>query len=182
MDSEDLPLSLSREKPQDSGLLRRIREVLTRKVIRFLDDQAKNSPTEYKEFYLEFNTFLKEGACQDHQFMEQIAKLLRFESSTQEEGQLVGFDDYISRCQPEEKNIYYLISNTRDAAFESPYYETFKKHGKEVLLCYNGVDDFVMSNLRTYGGRNLVSAETSTIDLGDKKTEEGKDTASYETL
>jgi len=173
VDSEDLPLSLSREKPQDSSLIRRIRDVLTRKVIRFLEDQAKNDPKAYHEFYMEFNAFLKEGACQDHAFMEQIAKLLRFESSNQDEGKLIGFDDYISRCAPEDKNIYYLVSNTRESAFESPYYETFKKHGKEVLFLYNSIDDFVMANLKTYSGRELVSAETSSIDLDGQAAQPG---------
>lgn len=83
VDSEDLPLSLSREKPQDSNLLRRMREVLTRKIIRFLDDQSKSDSVTYKEFYLEYNYFLKEGICHDNNFVDSIAKLLRFESSTQ---------------------------------------------------------------------------------------------------
>ena len=113
VDSEDLPLSLSREKPQDSNLLRRIREVLTRKLIRFLEEQMKNDPTKYKEFYLEFNYFLKEGICHDFRFMDQISKLLLFESSSLNEGELTSFDDYIGRSTPEEKEIYYLVAPNR---------------------------------------------------------------------
>jgi TNF receptor-associated protein 1 len=174
VDSEDLPLSLSREKPQDSNLLRRIREVLTRKVIRFLEDQAKSDAEKYKEFYIEFNYFLKEGVCQDHTFMDQIVKLLRFESSAMNEGELVSLDDYIARSTPDDKHIYYLVAPNREAAFQSPYYETFKKHGKEVLLLYNSIDDFVMTNIRSYNGRELTSAENSTIDLGKDKVDEAE--------
>lgn len=165
VDSEDLPLSLSREKPQNSALLRRIRDVLTRKFLRFLADEAKNNPTTYREFYVEYHMFLKEGLCQDYTFMSQISKLMLFESSAAEAGEMVSLDDYISRCAPEQKHIYYLIAPSRDAALQSPYYETFKKHKKEVLLLYNTIDDFVMNNLKEFGGRTLLSAETSSIDL-----------------
>ena len=88
VDSEDLPLSLSREKPQNSNLLRRIRDVLTRKFLRFLSDEAKNNPDSYREFYLEYHMFLKEGLCQDYAFMEQLSKLLLFESSAVEHGKV----------------------------------------------------------------------------------------------
>jgi HSP90 family molecular chaperone len=97
VDSEDLPLSLSREKPQNSALLKRIRDVLTRKFLRFLSDEAKNSPESYREFYLEYHMFLKEGVCQDYAFMEQLSKLLLFDSSAAEAGQVISLDDYISR-------------------------------------------------------------------------------------
>lgn len=180
VDSEDLPLSLSREKPQDSNLLRRIREVLTRKLIRFLEEQARDEPEKYREFYIEYNVFLKEGICHDFKFADQIAKLLRFESSALGTGELTSFDDYISRCPPEQKDVYYLVAPSRDAALASPYYETFKKHKREVLFLYQTIDDFVMSNTKTYSGRALVSAEASSVKLdeaaGDNKEEgENKD-------
>jgi len=229
VDSEDLPLSLSREKPQDSNLLKRIRDVLTRKLIRFLDEQARDDPVKYKEFYIEYNYFLKEGVCHDYKFMDQISKLLYFESSALDGGTLTSFDEYLSRCPPEQKAIYYLVAPSREvsvtlilrvcvrglrvnifelslhsplypslflsnlcsslqlilhfpldgaqAALASPYYETFRKHKKEVLLLYSSIDDFVMSNIKTFSGRALTSAETSTIDLGENPTDEvDKDT------
>jgi TNF receptor-associated protein 1 len=185
VDSEDLPLSLSREKPQDSRLLGRIRDVLTRKIVRFLEDQKKNDPVKYKEFYIEYNIFLKEGVCHDFKFMDQISKLLMFETSSSEAGSLSTLDDYISRCTPEQKNIYYLVAPTREAAMLSPYYETFKKHGIEVIFLYSTIDDFVMNNVKTFGGRPLISAETSSVDLNserpvdvaEKKESEGKSDA-----
>jgi TNF receptor-associated protein 1 len=182
VDSEDLPLSLSREKPQDSGLLRRIKDVLTRKLLRFFSDQLKLDFTTYKEFYIEYQMFLKEGLCQDYKYMDQLSKLLLFETSFKGDGELITLDDYISRCSPEQKKIYYLVAPNRDAALNSPYYETFKKHDTEVLFLYNTIDDFVMTNLKQHGGRFLVSAETSSIDLSkdtpakaeEDKTEEEK--------
>jgi HSP90 family molecular chaperone len=105
----------------------------------------------------------------DFKFTDQIAKLLRFDSSTKPD-ELVSLDDYVSRCDVEQKEIYYLVAPSRVAALNSPYYETFKKHGKEVLFLYHTIDDFVMNNLKEFGGRKLVSAETSSVDL-EKKTE-----------
>lgn len=152
VDSEDLPLSLSREKAQDSSLLRRIRDVITRKMIRFFEEQARDEPQKFREFYMEYNYFLKEGICHDYNFVEQISKLLLFESSAKAEGEMISFDDYISRCPPEQKNIYYIVAPSRSAALNSPYYETFKKHNREVLIMFNTIDDFVMQNVKNYAG------------------------------
>lgn len=171
VDSEDLPLSLSREKPQDSKLLARIKDVLTRKYIRFLEEQLKKEPTKYREFYVEFNYFLKEGACSDFKYQESIAKLLMFETSKSNEDELSTLEQYISRCSPEQKNIYFVVAPNREAALKSPYYETFKKHDREVLFLYNAIDEFLMSSMKVFQGRNLVSAEASDIDLAN----EGKD-------
>lgn len=184
VDSEDLPLSLSREKAQDSSLLRRIREVLIRRILKMLEEEKKNDIEKYKEFYLEFQVFLKQGACQDYAHMDSIAKLLLFESSTRNAGELVSLDDYVSRLPPEQKNIYYIIAPNRESALASPYMETFQSsksgQNREVLLLFNGIDEFVMSNLKAFAGRNIVSAENSGAieampnegDDADKKDEE----------
>ena len=164
VDSEDLPLSLSREKPQDSALIRRIREALTRRLLRFLDGEMKENPTKYKEFYTEFSFFLKEGICNEFALQPQIAKLLMFETS-RAEGEFTSLAEYVSRLPIEEKHIYYLVAPNRKAALDSPYYETFKKHGKEVLFMYTAIDEFVMSSLKNFEGRSLTSAETSAVDL-----------------
>merc|ERR1711998_197156 len=172
VDSEDLPLSLSREKPQDSKLLARIKDVLTRKYIRFLEEQLKKEPTKYREFYVEFNYFLKEGACSDFKYQESIAKLLMFETSKSNEDELSTLEQYISRCSPEQKNIYFVVAPNREAALASPYYETFKKHDREILFLYNTIDDFLMGSLKKFQGRDLVSAESSTIDLSKEGSED----------
>ena len=152
MDSEDLPLSISREKSQDSTLLKRIRDVLSRKLIRYLDEQARNHPSEYRAFYAEYSMFVKEGVCHDYQFTDQLSKLLLFESSKLDNSVLTSLDDYISRCPPEQKQIYYLVAPTRESALSSPYFEIFQKHGKEVLFLFNTIDDFVMTNIKNFSG------------------------------
>ena len=91
------------------------------------------------------------GVCQDYAFMGSLSKLLLFESSAVE-NDVISLDDYISRCTPEQKHIYYLVAPNREAALASPYYETFKKHKIEVLFLYNTIDDFVMNNVKEYGG------------------------------
>jgi len=162
VDSEDLPLSLSREKPQDTKLLGRIRDVLVRKIVRFLEEQSKADPKAFKEFYIEYNYFLKEGICHDFRFMDSISKLLLFETSTTEAGQMCSLDDYVSRCAPEQKSIYYLVAPSREAALQSPYYETFKQHGIEVLFLYSTIDDFVMNNIKNFAGRQVIRSSTAT--------------------
>ena len=133
-------------------MLRRIRDVLTRKMIRHLDEMARKDPNAYRIFYAEYSMFIKEGVCHDFQFTDQLSKLLLFESSTQVDGMLTSLDDYISRCPPEQKQIYYLVAPTRQAALSSPYYEIFSKHGKEVLFLFNNIDDFVMTNIKNFAG------------------------------
>ena len=89
---------------------------------------------------------------------------------------MISLDDYISRCAPEQKQIYYLVAPNRETALKSPYYETFKRHNREVLLLYNTIDDFVMTNIRNFAGREMVSAESSNVNLGDVPVDENKTT------
>lgn len=98
-----------------------------------------------------------------------------FESSALDEFELCTLDEYIARCAPEHKEIYYLCAPNRKAALQSPYMEAFKKNGREVLLLYQTIDDFVMSNVKMYGGRKVVSAEESNIDFGNKDNKKGED-------
>ncbi|CAM9547706.1 unnamed protein product [Choristocarpus tenellus] len=169
VDSEDLPLSISREKPQDTALLKRIGAVLTRKVLRSLQELMKKEPEKYKkEFFKEFGPFLKEGVCQDYTNQGEIAKLLFFESNKGKSDELVSLDEYVSRCTAEQKEIYYLCAPNRELAEASPYYEAFRSSGREVLFVYNAIDDFVMTNLKSYAGRDIKTAEAEDIDLGDE--------------
>uniref|UniRef100_A0A6U3SHU6 Histidine kinase/HSP90-like ATPase domain-containing protein n=3 Tax=Ditylum brightwellii TaxID=49249 RepID=A0A6U3SHU6_9STRA len=187
VDSEDLPLSISREKAQDSMIVSKLRKVLTRKIINHLTKMARKDPDKYKgEFYKEYAFFLKEGVCQDFDFQDQLSKLLYFETSKTMNGELNSFDEYVARCKPEQKEIYYLCAPSRDLALNSPYLEAFEKAGREVIFVYTAIDDFTMANLEKYEGRSIVSAEKSNIDLGidgdeksdkegDEKNEHGKE-------
>lgn len=169
VDSEDLPLSISREKPQDTALIGKLRKALTRKFISHLTTMARKHNEKYRdEFYKEYSFFLKEGICQDYEFQEQLSKLLYFETSKTMSGELSSLDEYVSRCTPEQKEIYYLCAPTRELALESPYLEAFEKAGREVIFVYTAIDDFVMANLEKFEGRALVTAEKSDIDLGDE--------------
>mmetsp|Transcript_19296 Transcript_19296/g.38934 ORF Transcript_19296/g.38934 Transcript_19296/m.38934 type:complete len:749 (+) Transcript_19296:456-2702(+) len=173
VDSEDLPLSISREKPQDSALIAKLRKALTRKFISHLTTMAKKDPSKYKEeFYREYAFFLKEGVCQDFEFQEQLSKLLYFETSKTMSGELSSLDEYVSRCTPEQKEIYYLCAPSRELALESPYLEAFEKVGREVIFVYTAIDDFVMANLDKFGERPLISAEKGDIDLGKDDAED----------
>mmetsp|Transcript_39869 Transcript_39869/g.48574 ORF Transcript_39869/g.48574 Transcript_39869/m.48574 type:complete len:527 (-) Transcript_39869:76-1656(-) len=185
VDSEDLPLSISREKPQDTALIRKLKKALTRKFISHLTTMAKKEPAKYKdEFYKEYGYFLKEGICQDHEFQESLAKLLYFETSKTMAGEITSLEEYIARMEPGQDTIYYLCAPNRKLASDSPYMEAFDKHNKEVLFLFSAMDDFVMNNLVTFENRKLVSCEKSDIsfDKKDEDNDDDKDKSSTSTL
>ena len=124
VDSEDLPLSLSREKMQDSKLILKIRDVLTRRIIRFLTQQSTKETEKYERFFKEFGQFIKEGIIADFQNKDALAKLLRYDSSASENS--TSLDEYVSRCAPDQQEIYYLFAPSRALAEASPYFEAFK--------------------------------------------------------
>eukprot|EP00980_Cylindrotheca_fusiformis_P031631 scaffold26716_cov137-Cylindrotheca_fusiformis.AAC.6 len=183
VDSEDLPLAISREKPQDSALIMKLRKALTRKFLSQLEKMAKISHPEFRkepkkymdEFYREYAFFLKEGICQDFEFQSTLAKLLRFETNKNTTRNLVSLDEYISNLRPEQEDIYYLCAPTREAAALSPYLEAFENANIEVIFIYTAIDDFVMANLDKYEGRKLVSVEKGDIDLSKFQSEDEKD-------
>lgn len=176
VDSEDLPLSVSREKAQDSALIGKLRKALTRKFINHLSTMARKNPDKYKEeFYKEYSFFLKEGVCQDYEFQEPLSKLLYFETSKTMSGEITSLEEYVSRSTPEQKHIYYLCAPNRALAVQSPYLETFEKNGVEVIFVYSPIDDFVMSNLGKFQGRDLISAEKGDIELDKDNSETEKE-------
>jgi HSP90 family molecular chaperone len=124
----------------------------------------------------EFGSFIREGVCTDFGFKEDIAKLLRSESSALPAGKLTSLEDYVSRISEDQKEIFFLCVPNRQLAESSPYYEAFKAKNKEVLFLYTQLDDFVMSNLSEYSGRKLVSVESSAAKQALKadKAEEEK--------
>jgi len=155
---------------QDSGLIKRIQSVLTKRMIRFFAEQAKKDSKGFDDFFNEFGTFFKEGVCSDFEHKGEIAKLLRFESSRLAPGELTSLDEYIGRCTPDQKKVYYLTAPSRSLAESSAYYEIFQDSETEVLFMYSPIDDFVMTNLAEYNGRALVTAETAGVDeLATKK-------------
>jgi molecular chaperone HtpG len=187
VDSEDLPINISRETMQDSALVAKLRKVITGRFIKFLGEQAKSDPDKYAQFWKKFGIFLKEGAAADYTYNKDIAPLLRFESSKSEPGKLVSLDDYTGRMQDGQKNIYYINGPNREFIEAGPYLEAFKLRDIEVLYTHEPVDDFVLSNLAEYQGKKLVSADQAELDLpepseDEKQREEGMDSLELRNL
>ncbi|KAK4521415.1 uncharacterized protein ATC70_012030 [Mucor velutinosus] len=159
VDSEDIPLNVSRELLQDN-ILSRLRMVMTSKVLKWLDGEAKKDPKKYDEFFLDYGQFIKEGACTDAMHKREIGKLLRFESSKSTNGSMISLEDYAKRSKEGQKRIYYLLTPKRKYAEESPYTEMFKKNGVELLYLYETVDEFVVNHLKEFQGYDLVSADS----------------------
>ncbi len=173
VDSEDLPLNISRETMQDKSLIEKLNKVITKRFLKFLEEEAKNRPEAYAEFYQEFGVFLKEGAALDFTHKDHLVKLLRFESSLTEKGKTTSFADYVSRMGADQKEIYYLIGPNRAAIESGPYLEGFKARNLEVLFCYEAVDEYVMNNVREVEGKKLTAADHADVKLADLPKPEG---------
>ena len=165
VDSEDLPLNISRETMQDSALMKKLNKVLTGRFLKFLDEQATNDPDQYAKFFAEFGHCIKEGAVNDFAHREPLTKLLRFESSFTEKGKTTSFADYVSRMLEGQKEIYYVLASNRENAETSPYYEGLKVKGYECLFLADPWDEFVMDHLRQFDGKDLKPAEKAEIDF-----------------
>lgn len=173
VDSSDLPLNISRESMQDSALIQKLNRVVTRRFLKFLGKEAKSDPEKYTGFYKKFNRFLKEGIASDPDNQEDLAKLLRFQSSLTEAGELTSFEQYLDRAKDDQKQIYYLIADDRKAIEAGPYLEAFKSRGLEVIFFLEPIDDYVVTRLGKYQDKELVSANRADIELEDNPTEAG---------
>ena len=167
IDSADLPLNISRETMQDSGLVQKINEVMTKRFLKFLEEEVNEGKEKYEEFYNKFGLFLKEGIVTDISYREQLSKLIRFESSQLEKGKLSSLFEYVSRMKEDQREIYYLNAPTRESLELGPHLEYFRARDFEVLYLYDPIDDFVMSNLREFDGKKLVSADSAEVKIGD---------------
>lgn len=168
VDSEDLPLNISRETMQDSALLQKINKVLTGRFLKFLEDEAKGDAEKYATFFKEFGHFLKEGIISDYTHRDALAKLLRYETSASETPSSLA--DYISRMPEGQSEVYFISAPNREACQSSPYYEGLKAKGYEAIFLLDPWDEFVMDHLREFDGKKLVPAEKAEIDLEQKET------------
>ena len=173
IDSEDLPLNISRETMQDRSLIEKLNKVVTKRFLKFLSEEAEARPDAFNEFYSEFGIFLKEGAAMDYTHKEQLTKLLRFESSLTDKGKTTSLADYVTRMGAEQKEIYYLVGPNRVALETGPYLEGFKARNLEVIFCYEAVDEYVMSNVREFDGKKLTAADHADVKLSDLPKPEG---------
>lgn len=173
VDSDDLPLNVSREILQKNRFIDSIRSASVKKILGLLENMAKNEPEKYAGFWKQFGQVLKEGPAEDFANRERIAKLLRFSStSTDSEEQTVALEDYVSRMKEGQDKIYYITADSFAAAKNSPHLEVFREKGIEVLLLYDRVDEWLVSHLSEFDGKPLVSVAKGELDLGD--TGEGK--------
>jgi molecular chaperone HtpG len=186
IDSSDLPLNVSREILQESRDVKAIREGSTKRVLGLLEDLAENRKEDYAKFWSEFGQCLKEGLGDDQANRERLAKLLRF-STTTTDSQAASFADYVSRMKDKQKAIYYLTADSLAAAKSSPHLEIFRKKGVEVVLLTDRVDEWMLSFLHEFGGKDLVSVAKGDLDLGEladaqEKEEQAKVADEYKDL
>lgn len=171
IDSADLPLNISRESMQDSALVRKIGQVIVKRVIKMFDKEATGDPEKWQAFYKKFDRFFKEGVATDFGNKEALAKLLRFESSMTDAGKLTGFADYVSRAKDGQDTIYYIVGSNRDQIEASPYLEGFRKRGLEVVYFTDAVDEYVVDSLGEFDGKKLVSVAKAGVELEDADLE-----------
>jgi len=169
VDSEDLPLNISRETMQDTSLMQKLNKVLTGRFLKFLEEQAEKEVEAYEKFYAEYQRFIKEGVVTDFAHKDALGKLLRFESSALDPGKLTSLADYVKRMSSEQKEIYGLLAPNRAAAEASPYFEVFKERRFEVLFLYEPWDEFVVEHLREFDGKAIKLAEKADLNLSEKK-------------
>jgi molecular chaperone HtpG len=171
VDSSDLPLNVSRETMQDSELLRKLNQVLTKRFIRFLNEQSNKQEETYLEFWNEFGPLIKEGVATDFTYKDDLAKLLRFESTALEPGKLTGLDAYVDRMASEQKEILFLFGKSRKSIEAGPYLEALRARSLEVLLLTEPVDEYVMQSVRDYKEFKVISADSEDLKL-DKLDQE----------
>ena len=166
VDSNDLPLNVSRELLQQDERVTSIRSALTKRVLDLLAKMAKSEPEDYQTFWENFGEVLKEGPAEDFSNRERVAKLLRFASShTDEELQSVSLEDYVSRMVEGQDKIYYVCADNFATAKNSPQLEAFRKRGIEVLLAYDRIDDWLFSGLNEFDGKPLQDVARGELSL-----------------
>jgi molecular chaperone HtpG len=170
LDSNDLPLNVSREILQNNATLEKIRTATTKKILNMLDKMALDEKDQYTKLWNTFGQAIKEGVVEDFANKAEIAKLLRFASTHSDSSeQVVALADYVARMKPEQKSIYYIIADSFAAAKNSPHLEIFRKKGIEVLLLTDRVDEWVMSHLHEFEGKALQSVTKADLSLSEEE-------------
>ena len=184
VDSDDLPLNVSREILQQNKVIDRIRGASVKKVLGKLEAMAKDQPEEYASFWKTFGQVMKEGPIEDFSNKERVAKLLRFASTeTNSEDQTVTLEDYVGRMKEGQEKIYYITAESFAAAKNSPHLEVFRKKGIEVLLLSDRIDEWLVSHMTDFDGKSLQSVARGDLDLGkigDEEEEKTREEANEE--
>ncbi|MAA50090.1 MAG: molecular chaperone HtpG [Gammaproteobacteria bacterium] len=177
IDSNDLPLNVSREILQQDERVTSIRNAVTKRVLSMLEDMAKKDPAQYQAFWREFGEVLKEGAGEDFANRDAIQKLLRFASTHGgNSDKTASLADYIERKKEDQESIYYICAETYETASRSPHLEIFKDKGVEVLLMFDRIDEWLMSSLSEFEGVPFVDVMRGDVTLpGESKSEDDKE-------
>ena len=173
VDSEDIPLNVSREMVQSSRVLSKIKSVLTRKVLNTLAEMAEKEPEKYQQFWQEFGIFIKEGITSEFKDHEKLIPLLRFYSTKSEE-EPISLADYIARAKPEQKTIYYITGESLAAMKRSPHLEYFRREDIEVLFFDQPVDAFLPQSIGTYEEFEFQNVDRADVAAPEKEGEEEK--------
>jgi molecular chaperone HtpG len=176
LDSNDLPLNVSREILQDNKITQAIRKGCTKRVLKMLEKLAKNDVEQYQSFWGEFGQVLKEGPAEDQSNKEQVAGLLRFASTNEDKpAQSQSLASYVEGMKDGQDKIYYVVADSFEAAKNSPHLEVFRKKGIEVLLMSDRIDEWLVSHLTEFDGKQLQSVTRGGLDLGDMDDAETKE-------
>ena len=165
VDSEDLPLNISREMLQDNSLLRKVAGIITKRFIKHLEGVAKNETETYEKFWRTFSRYIKEGVVTSWEHKDALGKLLRFESTFTEPGKFTSFEDYVSRMKENQKDIYVLYGASRSQLENSPYLDALKARGFEVGFFTEGGDQFVVESLMKFGEKEIKSIDRAGLEL-----------------
>lgn len=179
VDSEDLPLNVSREALQDNTIFNKMKKVITKKVLDYLDSFATDDPLTYKKFYDEFGAVLREGVNEEWDNKDRVAKLLRFKSTDKSaENGFVSLAGYCERASEDQKQIYFATGTDETSIMRDPNLEIFRERKLEVLLLTDPVDEYILSNLRSFEDRDLVSIDSGDLKLpGQKDDDESEEKA-----
>lgn len=173
VDSEDLPLNVSREMLQNNPVIDKIRKTLVNKILGKLKEMAEKEPDNYKTFWNEFGPVLKEGLHTDFENKEKLQELIRFQSSMSENSDdLVSLKQYVGRMREDQKDIYYITGESRDIVEKSPHLEIFKAKSIEVLFMVDPIDEWIVNDIYNYEGKQLKSVTQGDLDLGELGKEE----------
>lgn len=175
VDTNALPLNISREILQDNPVISKLRSALVKRVLDMLEKLSKDEPEKYAKFWTQFGNVLKEGPAEDFANRARLAKLLRFSTThTDLPAQTVSLDEYVSRMKPEHKKIYYVTAENFNAAKSSPHLEIFRKNNVEVLLLSDRIDEWLVNHLGEYEGKTLQSVAKGDVNLDEIQTEADK--------
>jgi len=171
VDSADLPLNVSREALQDNTVFRKMQKVITKKVLDHLDSISSDSQDDYIRFYREFGVILREGVTSDFENRDRLAKLLRFGSThSLMTSEMVSLEDYCSRIQEGQEQIYFACGTDADAVMRDPNLEVFRSRNLEVLILTDPADEFILSHLREFDKKDIVSVDSADLKLPPKAT------------